>query len=197
AARHRATARAYCARRRLLHNPEAVSQRRFLLGADLSGHGISEGFLPRDVRDPAHRRLVRAVGRDAARRRTENRAPAADLHRPETARFCRTGTTEMIRFTVQGSWFRVLVLGSGFAALAISPKPLALARASQSPSGGAAKPAAAVTFDSGRAYEHLRQVVNIGPRPAGSPAIERTRGYITDQLKALGITAVPQPFDAK
>ena len=103
----------------------------------------------------------------------------------------------MTRFTVQRSWFRVLVLGSGFAAFALSPKPLALARAVQSPPGGAAKPAAAVTFDSGRAYEHLRQVVNIGPRPAGSPAIERTRGYITDQLKALGITAVPQPFDAK
>ena len=103
----------------------------------------------------------------------------------------------MTRFTVQGSWFRVLVLGSGFAALALSPTPLALARAGQSPPGGAAKPAATVTFDGARAYEHLRQVVNIGPRPAGSPAIERTRTYITDQLKALGIAAVPQPFDAK
>jgi glutaminyl-peptide cyclotransferase len=61
----------------------------------------------------------------------------------------------------------------------------------------AQQPAAPVNFDSGRAYEHLRQMVNMGPRPAGSPAIERTRGYITDQLKALGIAVVPQAFDAQ
>ena len=40
-------------------------------------------------------------------------------------------------------------------------------------------------------------MVNFGPRPAGSPAIERTRGYITDQLKALGIAVTPQAFDAQ
>jgi Zn-dependent M28 family amino/carboxypeptidase len=62
--------------------------------------------------------------------------------------------------------------------------------------GGGATPAAA-SFDGGRAYEHLRQLVNFGPRPSGSPAIERTRGYITDQLKALGITVTPQPFEAQ
>src|SRR5436853_40753 len=28
-----------------------------------------------------------------------------------------------------------------------------------------------VQFDSNRAWEHLRQVVSIGPRPSGSPAI--------------------------
>jgi glutaminyl-peptide cyclotransferase len=56
---------------------------------------------------------------------------------------------------------------------------------------------AAPSFDGGRAYEHLRQMVNFGPRPAGSPALDRTRTYIADQLKALGIAAVPQPFDAQ
>jgi glutaminyl-peptide cyclotransferase len=56
---------------------------------------------------------------------------------------------------------------------------------------------ASAGFDGGRAYEYLRQIVNIGPRPAGSPAIERTRTYITDQLNALGITVVPQAFDAQ
>src|SRR5204862_4331051 len=49
----------------------------------------------------------------------------------------------------------------------------------------------------GRAYDHLRQMVNFGPRPAGSPAIERTRSYITDQLKTLGIAVTPQAFDAQ
>ena len=38
--------------------------------------------------------------------------------------------------------------------------------------------AAAPGFDSGRAWEHLRQLVALGPRPAGSPAIEQARGYI-------------------
>ena len=75
---------------------------------------------------------------------------------------------------------------------ALTPAP-----AAQQPAA-APKPAQAlITFDGGRAYEHLRQLVSFGPRPAGSPAIERTRGYITDQLKALGIAVIPQAFDAQ
>jgi glutaminyl-peptide cyclotransferase len=52
-------------------------------------------------------------------------------------------------------------------------------------------------FDSSRAYEHLRQVVGFGPRPAGSPGSERTQQYISDQLKTLGIAVTPQAFVAK
>ena len=54
-----------------------------------------------------------------------------------------------------------------------------------------------VRFDAAKAYEHLRQIVDIGPRPAGSPAIAQTRDYITAQLKSVGLTAVPQAFVAK
>jgi Zn-dependent M28 family amino/carboxypeptidase len=50
-------------------------------------------------------------------------------------------------------------------------------------------------FDSGRAWEHLRQLVAIGPRPAGSAAIEQTRKYIKEQLAAVGVTAVEQAWD--
>jgi hypothetical protein len=50
-------------------------------------------------------------------------------------------------------------------------------------------------FDSGRAWEHLRQLVAIGPRPAGSPAIEQTRKYIKDQLAAAGVTFMEQAWD--
>jgi hypothetical protein len=50
-------------------------------------------------------------------------------------------------------------------------------------------------FDSGRAWEHLRQLVAIGPRPSGSPAIEQTRKYIKDQLAAAGLTAAEQTWD--
>jgi hypothetical protein len=50
-------------------------------------------------------------------------------------------------------------------------------------------------FDSGRAWEHLRQLVAIGPRPSGSPAIEQTRKYIKEQLAAAGLTATEQAWD--
>ena len=50
-------------------------------------------------------------------------------------------------------------------------------------------------FDSGRAWEHLRQLVAIGPRPSGSPAIEQTRKYIKQKLAAEGLVAVEQAWD--
>ena len=50
-------------------------------------------------------------------------------------------------------------------------------------------------FDSGRAWEHLRQLAAIGPRPAGSPAIEQSRKYIKDQLAASGIAPAEQAWD--
>jgi Zn-dependent M28 family amino/carboxypeptidase len=56
--------------------------------------------------------------------------------------------------------------------------------------------AAKAIFDGGRAYEHLRQVVSFGPRPAGSPALEKTREYIIGQLKTLGVAVAQQAFDA-
>jgi len=50
-------------------------------------------------------------------------------------------------------------------------------------------------FDSGRAWEHLRRLVAIGPRPSGSPAIDETRRYIKEQLSAVGLTAVEQTWE--
>lgn len=50
-------------------------------------------------------------------------------------------------------------------------------------------------FDANRAWEHLRRLVAIGPRPAGSAAIEQTRKYITDQLTAVGMSVVEQRWD--
>ncbi len=46
-------------------------------------------------------------------------------------------------------------------------------------------PAATPRFDSSKAWEHLRQFVSIGPRPAGSAAIEASRKYIRTQLAPL------------
>jgi glutaminyl-peptide cyclotransferase len=57
----------------------------------------------------------------------------------------------------------------------------------------AAAPAPA--FDSGRAWEHLRQLVAIGPRPSGSAEIEKTRKYIKDKLSAAGLVAAEQAWE--
>jgi glutaminyl-peptide cyclotransferase len=51
-------------------------------------------------------------------------------------------------------------------------------------------------FDSNRAYDHLRAIVGIGPRPAGSPALEATRKYIREQLGAVGVKVADQTWDA-
>jgi glutaminyl-peptide cyclotransferase len=55
--------------------------------------------------------------------------------------------------------------------------------------------APAPKFDSGRAWEHLRRLVAIGPRPSGSAAIEQTRKYIKDQLAESGLTTADQAWD--
>ena len=63
------------------------------------------------------------------------------------------------------------------------------------PQTAAPPPAPAPKFESGRAWEHLRQFVAIGPRPSGSPAIEQTRKYIKDRLAAEGLVAAEQTWD--
>ncbi len=55
--------------------------------------------------------------------------------------------------------------------------------------------AAAPKFDSNRAWEHLRQLVAIGPRPAGSSGIEQARTYLRSQLKAAGISVADQAWE--
>jgi glutaminyl-peptide cyclotransferase len=55
----------------------------------------------------------------------------------------------------------------------------------------------APVFDGTRAFQHLTDVVAIGPRPAGSPGARKTREYITSRLAALGLATVEQAFDAQ
>lgn len=52
-------------------------------------------------------------------------------------------------------------------------------------------------FDSARAFADLKAIVAIGPRPAGSPGAQRVRDYVAREMTAIGLTAVPQPFDAR
>ncbi len=50
-------------------------------------------------------------------------------------------------------------------------------------------------FDSSRAWGYLRDLVAIGPRPAGSAAIEQSRRYIREQLAKAGVTAADQTWE--
>jgi glutaminyl-peptide cyclotransferase len=47
-----------------------------------------------------------------------------------------------------------------------------------------------------RAMDDLRAMVALGPRPAGTPANQKTRAFIAQQLKAVGITSTEQAFTA-
>jgi hypothetical protein len=60
---------------------------------------------------------------------------------------------------------------------------------------GSARAGTLGAFDSGRAFEHVRQLVAIGPRPAGSPGIEAARRYVRGEMQALGLPVVEQRFD--
>jgi glutaminyl-peptide cyclotransferase len=53
----------------------------------------------------------------------------------------------------------------------------------------------APAFDSGRAWEHLRQLVAIGPRPAGSAALEQARSYIRKELASAGVSVTEQSWE--
>jgi len=56
--------------------------------------------------------------------------------------------------------------------------------------------AAKSDFDGDRAFEHVRKQVEFGPRPAGSAELEKTRGYIIDQLKSYGLKVTNDEFHA-
>jgi glutaminyl-peptide cyclotransferase len=65
--------------------------------------------------------------------------------------------------------------------------PAALLHASPPDAGG---------FSGGRAFEDLKRIVALGPRPAGSAALARTRQEIKQQLKLAGLTAEEDNFTA-
>lgn len=67
-----------------------------------------------------------------------------------------------------------------------------MAAAGQAPAAQPGPP----TFDSARAWTHLKAMVDLGPRPSGSAALRQTRAYITRQISAMGLTVQEQPFTA-
>lgn len=72
---------------------------------------------------------------------------------------------------------------------------LLLGTASCGGTGTAAPPG--VEFDGARAWEHLEALVALGPRPAGSRALEEARTYIEGQLRSAGLEPAREAFEAE
>ena len=51
-------------------------------------------------------------------------------------------------------------------------------------------------FSGAKAFAHVQHLVELGPRPAGSEALEKSRVYIVDQLKSFGWTTTRSKFSA-
>ena len=51
-------------------------------------------------------------------------------------------------------------------------------------------------FDGERAFADLKTLVSFGPRPSGSPALERTRDFITGELRVTGVGVTEDRFVA-
>ena len=51
-------------------------------------------------------------------------------------------------------------------------------------------------FSGAKAFAHVQHLVELGPRPAGSEALEKSRVYIIDQLKSFGWTTTRSEFSA-
>ena len=51
-------------------------------------------------------------------------------------------------------------------------------------------------FDGDKAFDFVRKQVEFGPRPAGSPELEKTRAYIIDQLRSFGLHVTAEEFRA-
>lgn len=49
-------------------------------------------------------------------------------------------------------------------------------------------------FSGEKAFAHVQQLVDFGPRPAGSEALEKSRVYIADQLRRSGWSVTRQAF---
>jgi hypothetical protein len=79
----------------------------------------------------------------------------------------------------------------------LAPAVLILVFGATSLSSRGAGAPSAPDFESSRAFEHLRALVAIGPRPPGSAGIQQARAYVTTQLKALGLSPIEQPFEAQ
>lgn len=66
--------------------------------------------------------------------------------------------------------------------------------ASTTISGQSDKASRTTSFDGERAFSHVKAQVEMGPRPAGSAAIEKARGYVVRELNSYGLKTTLDEF---
>lgn len=64
-------------------------------------------------------------------------------------------------------------------------------------SAAAREAGAGPAIDGPRVWRDLERIVKFGPRPSGSPQLERTRRYIIEELRKAGVKTRVQSFTAK
>jgi hypothetical protein len=87
-----------------------------------------------------------------------------------------------------------LAIVAALVAGALVSSTRAASSAPQAPAAARGQASAPAAFDGTKAFEHLKQMVAIGPRPSGSPELRETRAYITHQLASIGLTVQEQRF---
>jgi peptidase M28-like protein len=119
-----------------------------------------------------------------------------------------------LRGLKRAAWFYALIFGATLAVACTrdsgqpKPGPAQSAGANstaapipsnfQIPSAEAAPPSSETGgFDGAKAYEHVAQLVAIGPRPPASEGIRRAQDYIRSQLKSFGCTLDEDDFHAQ
>ena len=110
---------------------------------------------------------------------------------PASARAARARTSHL-------SLALCLLLPFGFIACPAGA-PDESARQSTPPSTPPPPPAVAArpAFDGQRAFAHVSRMVEMGPRPAGSEVLARTRRYIIGELQSYGLKVTTDEFTAK
>ncbi|HEX7176592.1 MAG TPA: M28 family peptidase [Pyrinomonadaceae bacterium] len=89
------------------------------------------------------------------------------------------------------------VLLIAIAVLQLTPRARASVHSQTGGHGAAQQPAqdeATAAFDEKRAYEHVRKLVEFGPRPSGSKQLEKSREYIVAELKKYGLKVTTDEF---
>src|SRR3982751_1041954 len=76
----------------------------------------------------------------------------------------------------------------------VRPAILLLLLFSYRPHLAAASPKLWEQVSGEKALAHVQQLVDLGPRPSGSGALEKTRGYLEKQLQAAGWKVARQSF---
>ena len=94
--------------------------------------------------------------------------------------------------------FQFAVKGAKMAALALAllSSNLAGPPVAADSKQAQAKKAVASEIDAARAYDHVKQMVALGPHPSGSEAIKKAQQYIISEFKSYGLKITEDNFTA-